>query len=65
MNWDQIEGKWMQVKGRAKENWGKLTDDDLSRITGKRDQMVGLVQQRYGQAKADAERAVDDWYRGL
>ena len=65
MNWDPIEGKWMQVKGRAKEKWGKLTDDDLSRITGKRDQMVGLVQERYGHAKADAERAVDDWYRSL
>ena len=65
MNWDQIEGKWMQDKGRAKEKWCKLTDDDLSRITGKCDQMVVLVQERYGHAKADAERAVDDWFRSL
>jgi uncharacterized protein YjbJ (UPF0337 family) len=65
MNWDQIEGKWKQLKGQAQEKWGDLTDDDLDRVAGKRDQMVGLVQEKYGKAKADAEREVDDWFRGL
>ena len=65
MNWDQIEGKWKQVKGKAQEKWGDLTDDDLDRVEGKRDQMVGLVQEKYGKAKAEAEREVDDWFKGL
>ena len=57
MNWDQIEGKWKQVKGRAKEKWGKLTDDDLDIIAGKRDQLVGKVQEAYGISKAEASKA--------
>lgn len=65
MNWDQIEGKWKQYMGKAREKWGELTDDDLDRVAGKRDQMVGLVQQKYGTVKADAEREVDDWFRTL
>ncbi len=65
MNWDQIEGKWKQIKGQAREKWGDLTDDDLDRVAGKRDQMVGLVQEKYGHAKADAEREVDDWFAKL
>ncbi len=56
MNWDQIEGKWTQVKGQAKERWGKLTDDDLDRIAGKRDQLVGKLQEAYGKSKAEAEK---------
>jgi uncharacterized protein YjbJ (UPF0337 family) len=65
MNWDQIEGKWKQYKGKAKEKWADLTDDEFDRAAGKRDQMVGLVQEKYGTAKADAEREVDDWFRKL
>ena len=65
MNRDQIEGKWTQYKGHAKQTWGKLTDDDLVRAAGKRDQLVGLVQLRYGKAKADAEHAVDGWFGKL
>jgi uncharacterized protein YjbJ (UPF0337 family) len=65
MNWDQIEGKWKQYLGKAKEKWGDLTDDEFDRAAGKRDQMVGLVQAKYGTAKADAEREVDDWFRTL
>ena len=65
MNWDQVEGKWKQMKGKAVEKCGDLTDDDLDRVAGKRDQMVGLVQEKYGHAKADAEREVDDWMRDL
>jgi uncharacterized protein YjbJ (UPF0337 family) len=65
MNWDEIEGTWKQYKGKALEKWGDLTDDDYDRVAGKREQMVGLVQQKYGKAKADAEREVDDWFGKL
>jgi len=61
MNWDQIAGNWKQLKGRAKEQWARLTDDDLTFINGKRDQLVGRVQERYGVAKDEAERQVKDW----
>jgi uncharacterized protein YjbJ (UPF0337 family) len=61
MNWDQIEGKWKEYKGKVKQQWGNLTDDDLDRIDGRRDEVAGLIQQRYGKTKAEAERAVDDW----
>jgi uncharacterized protein YjbJ (UPF0337 family) len=59
MNWDRIEGNWKQVKGKIKENWGKLTDDDLDVIGGKRDQLIGKIQQQYGISKDEAERQVD------
>ena len=62
MNWDRIEGKWKQYKGMAKEKWGELTDDELDQMAGKRDQLVGKVQERYGIAKDEAERQVDDFY---
>ncbi len=65
MNWDQIEGKWQQYKGKAKEAWGNMTDDDFDRIAGKRDQMVGYIQERYGKARAEAERDADTWANGL
>ena len=61
MNWDQVEGKWKQLQGSARETWGKLTDDDLVKIEGKKDQLVGQVQERYGIAKEEAERQVSDW----
>ena len=63
MNWDQIAGKWKQVKGSVKARWGKLTDDDLDVIAGQKDQLVGRVQERYGIAKEEAQRQVDDWGR--
>ncbi len=63
MNWDQVEGKWKQASGKAKEKWGKLTDDDLQRISGKRDQLVGRIQERYSIAKEEAERQVDEFSR--
>jgi uncharacterized protein YjbJ (UPF0337 family) len=59
MNWDQIEGKWKQFKGSFKEKWGKLTDDDLNVIAGKRDQLVGRIQERYGIKREEAQREVD------
>ncbi|TWT95308.1 hypothetical protein Pla108_34530 [Botrimarina colliarenosi] len=61
MNWDQIEGKWTQTKGQVKEQWGKLTDDDLTTIGGKRDQLVGKVQERYGVAREAAEKQVAEF----
>ena len=61
MNWDQIAGNWKQAKGTVKEKWGQLTDDDLTNIAGKRDQLIGQVQKRYGIAKEEAERQVKEW----
>jgi uncharacterized protein YjbJ (UPF0337 family) len=58
MNWDQVKGDWKKFKGKAKEQWGKLTDDELDQIAGKRDQLVGTVQKRYGIAKEEAEKQV-------
>jgi uncharacterized protein YjbJ (UPF0337 family) len=63
MNWDTIAGNWKQATGKLKEEWGDLTDDDLSRIAGKRDQLVGRIQERYGIAKDEAERQVKEWER--
>lgn len=63
MNWDQVEGKWKQVKGKVKEKWGKLSDDDLDIIGGKRDQLVGKLQARYGYARDRAEKEVDEFGR--
>ena len=58
MNWDIAKGQWKQFRGQVKEQWGKLTDDDLERIEGKRDQLLGAVQKRYGIAKDEAEAQV-------
>jgi uncharacterized protein YjbJ (UPF0337 family) len=63
MNWDQIKGNWKQMQGQAKRQWGKLTDDDLTRAEGDRDMLVGRIQERYGIAKDEAQRQVDDWSR--
>jgi len=63
MNWDTIKGQWKQFSGQVKEKWGKLTDDDLKVIGGKKDQLVGKIQERYGYAKDQAEREVDDFSR--
>ena len=65
MNWDQFEGKWKQVKGSAREQWGKLTDDDLDRISGLREQLVGKLQERYGLDKEAAEKQADEWWSKL
>lgn len=65
MNWDMIEGKWNELKGRAREKWGKLTDDDLDVAKGNKDQLVGLVQEKYGKARDEAEKEVEDWRKNL
>jgi uncharacterized protein YjbJ (UPF0337 family) len=65
MNWDQVEGKWKQMKGSVRTRWGKLTDDDLELIKGQKDQLVGKIQERYGIQKDEAQRQVEDWNRTL
>jgi uncharacterized protein YjbJ (UPF0337 family) len=65
MNWDQIEGQWKQFTGKVRTKWGKLTDDDISQVKGKRDILAGRIQQRYGIAKEEAERQLDDFARQL
>ena len=63
MNWDQIPGTWSQIKGAIRQKWGKLTDDDLEVIAGNKDQFVGRIQERYGIAKEEAQRQLDDWLK--
>jgi uncharacterized protein YjbJ (UPF0337 family) len=65
MNWDVLKGNWKQWTGKVKQKWGKLTDDDLTAIGGKRDELLGRLQQRYGYAKDQAERELDDFTRSL
>ncbi|GAA5110431.1 CsbD family protein [Alloalcanivorax gelatiniphagus] len=61
MNSDTLKGKWKQMMGDAKKNWGKLTDDDLKQIEGRKDKLVGKIQERYGSTREDAERQADEW----
>jgi len=61
MNWDTIQGNWKQLTGQAKAQWGKLTDDDLQVVAGRRDQLDGKIQERYGIAKDEAEKQLSDW----
>ncbi|MFC5499578.1 CsbD family protein [Caenimonas terrae] len=61
MNHDKIEGNWKQLKGKLKEQWGKLTDDDLDVIAGKREQLLGRIQERHGIVKAEADRQVSEF----
>jgi uncharacterized protein YjbJ (UPF0337 family) len=62
MNWTQIEGKWDQLKADAKSEWAKLTDDDLAFVSGRRDKLVGKLQERYGVLKERAQKDVDAWF---
>ena len=61
MNEDQLKGNWKQVQGRVKEQWGKLTDDDLTQVNGQRDQLVGKLQEKYGIAKEEAQKQVKEF----
>jgi uncharacterized protein YjbJ (UPF0337 family) len=65
MNWDRIEGGWEQFKGKVRQQWGKLTDDDLEVIKGRRDELAGRLQARYGYEKDRAEREIDSWTRSI
>ena len=62
MDWNRVEGNWKQMKGKVKEQWGKLTDNDLDVINGKRDQLEGRIQERYGYQKDQVKKDIDDWY---
>jgi uncharacterized protein YjbJ (UPF0337 family) len=65
MNWDRIEGNWKQFTGKVQQRWAELTDDDLQKVQGRRTELVGRIQERYGYAKDQAEREVDDWLRTM
>src|SRR5215210_4025632 len=62
MDWNRVEGNWKQVKGKVKEKWGKLTDDDLDVVGGKRDQLEGKIQERYGIARDQVRKDIDHWF---
>ncbi|HLZ01699.1 MAG TPA: CsbD family protein [Bradyrhizobium sp.] len=62
MDWNRVEGNWKQFKGKIKEKWGQLTDDDLDQIAGRRDQLEGKLQERYGLSKDQVKKDIDDWY---
>lgn len=61
MNWDRVEGDWKNFKGKIREKWGKLTDSDVEQIAGKKDQLVGKLQERYGYAKDEVDREIDSF----
>jgi uncharacterized protein YjbJ (UPF0337 family) len=61
MDWNRIDGNWKSAKGKIKEKWGQLTDDDLAQINGRRDQLEGKIQQRYGLTKDLVRKDIDDW----
>ncbi|SON54785.1 CsbD-like protein [Hartmannibacter diazotrophicus] len=61
MNWDQIEGKWREMTGSAKAQWGKLTDDDITEINGNREKLAGKLQAEYGKTKEEVEEEIDRW----
>lgn len=63
MNWDQVKGNWKQVTGQAQAQWGKLTDDDLAVVAGRREELKGKIQERYGIAVEDAEKQLAEWER--
>lgn len=63
--WDQLEGQWKQFRGSVRETWGMLTDDDFERVQGNREQLVGRIQERYGIAKEEASKQVDEWVLGM
>jgi uncharacterized protein YjbJ (UPF0337 family) len=65
MDWNRVEGNWKQTKGKIKEKWGQLTDDDLQQVNGKRDQLEGKIQERYGIAKDRARQDIDDWLKTM
>lgn len=65
MDWNRIEGNWKQFKGKIKEKWGDLTDDEIDKMEGSREQFEGKIQEKYGLAKDQAKRNVDDWLNTL
>jgi uncharacterized protein YjbJ (UPF0337 family) len=61
MNWDRVEGNWKTFKGQVKQQWGKLTDDDLDVIGGRREELLGRIQNAYGMSRDDADRQIREW----
>jgi uncharacterized protein YjbJ (UPF0337 family) len=62
MNWDTVKGKWSQLQGEARKQWGKLTDSDWEQVAGEKDKFIGKLQERYGWSKDEAERSADDYF---
>lgn len=65
MNWDRVEGNWKQFSGQARQKWGKLTDSDWQVVKGRKDELVGRIQERYGIARDEAQREADEWAQSL
>ncbi len=65
MDWDRIEGNWKQFKGKAKQQWGLFTDDDMNMMNGRRDELEGRLQERYGYGKDRVRNEVDNWLKSL
>lgn len=65
MTWDQIEGKWKQFSGLARQRWGKLADNDIQTLTGQKEELVGKIQEAYGIARAEAGKQADEWSLAL
>ena len=65
MNWDQVAGKWKQLRGSVRDTWGKLTDDDFEKVAGNRDKLVGVLQERYGIAREEAQKRADEWIHNV
>lgn len=63
MNWNEISGQWTQLKGKLKEQWGKLTDDELEIVARNREKFIGKLQEQYGWSKDEAERQLEEWQR--
>ena len=63
MDWNRVEGNWKQMKGAVKQQWGKLTDDDLTQINGSQEKLEGIIQERYGIAKDETRKQIDSWYQ--
>ncbi|MGH8262296.1 MAG: CsbD family protein [Steroidobacteraceae bacterium] len=65
MNWDRVEGNWKQFKGKVQQKWADLTNDDIEKIEGKRTELTGRLQERYGYQKDQAEREIDTWLKSV
>lgn len=62
MNRDTLKGQWTQLKGKVREQWGKLTDDEIDQMQGNAEMLIGKIQERYGRSREEAEREFDTWY---
>jgi uncharacterized protein YjbJ (UPF0337 family) len=62
MNWDVVKGKWKELRGEARQQWGKLTDDDWQQIAGEKDKLLGKLQQRYGWSREEAEKSANEYF---